>query len=777
MSKVYMTYWTYVNHYAGSWGHFKLFRIQRGSVESDSNGAPGFVVSEYGGFHNFPTSTLNDWWCSPYPCIDDGYGPKTGPCGTQRVGAGYDHIIGASGIVPGNSGNRDQWLRVEVYVEQGSENTCNGTFQYWMHKPGASISKATQADYDGNLLVRTSSQDLHYVFIGHYAGDDSTFHLKQWIDDVFIQVGGRQRVEIGDNSFWSSCTYRDIQIPTYWSDNGITIKFNKGSFNQGQTAYLFVVDENGNVNSQGHPIVIGGGGGGDDTAPTTSGHAPSKDATSVAVDSNVLVHVLDSGDGVDQSSIVMVVDGQTVSPTIAGNSDNYTVTYDPPDDFFSGQDVTVTIDAQDLHDPPNVMPQDSYSFTVALAPDTTDPTVNITQPTSGDAYSTDQDHLTLGGGASDNTGVTSVTWASNRGGSGTASGTTSWTISNITLQDGENVITVTAHDAAGNAGPDTLTITYTPPAGTYTEEFGSATGTDHPGTLKDTYIRLNTANYSSEDLLNTYTWPQDQVANAIVMKWDLSAIPSSASVQDATLYLYLNSMTDGGGDNTYDLTVHKVVNYNPVVSACTGYTYDGTNSWTANSQCYNNVPMAQADIEPPEDTQSIDKIYDYKSWSVTNMVRGWVSNPASNYGMLVNSDPIATSSSNRYFNSTESSNPDQRPKLVVTYTVDEQVDTTDPTVAITSPVSQDTYSTEEDTVDLGGSAWDDVSVTSVTWTNSRGGSGTASGTDNWTISGITVQCGDDNVLTVSAQDAAGNSGTDTLTVDVKPCTPSGFDTQ
>jgi hypothetical protein len=59
--------------------------------------------------------------------------------------------------------------------------------------------------------------------------------------------------------------------------------------------------------------------------------------------------------------------------------------------------------------------------------------------------------------------VTQVTWSNDRGGSGTASGTTSWTVSGITLQSGANVLTVTARDAAGNTGTDTLTVTYTPP--------------------------------------------------------------------------------------------------------------------------------------------------------------------------------------------------------------------------------------------------------------------------------------------------------------------------
>ena len=157
----------------------------------------------------------------------------------------------------------------------------------------------------------------------------------------------------------------------------------------------------------------------------------------------------------------------------------------------------------------------------------------------------------MGGAASDNIGVTSVTWTNNRGGNSTASGTTSWTISNISLQEGDNVITVTAHDAAGNTGADTLTVTctYTPPSGTCTKEFGSAIGADYPGTVEDSFININEENSSTYVYLNTYTWPQDTVANAIIMNWDLSAIPSSATIQDATLYLYLS---DAGGDDLYD---------------------------------------------------------------------------------------------------------------------------------------------------------------------------------------------------------------------------------
>src|SRR5881396_3019226 len=93
------------------------------------------------------------------------------------------------------------------------------------------------------------------------------------------------------------------------------------------------------------------------------------------------------------------------------------------------------------------------------AMDATPPTVAITSPTFGATFNTSNALLTLGGIASDNVGVTRVTWANSRGGSGMAIGTTSWTASGIGLQPGTNVLTVTAEDAAGNTATAILTVT------------------------------------------------------------------------------------------------------------------------------------------------------------------------------------------------------------------------------------------------------------------------------------------------------------------------------
>jgi hypothetical protein len=96
----------------------------------------------------------------------------------------------------------------------------------------------------------------------------------------------------------------------------------------------------------------------------------------------------------------------------------------------------------------------------SIAIDTTAPTVTITSPTSATTYSTSSSSVDISGSASDG----SITWSNDRGGSGSCTGTTSWSKTGIILSSGVNVITITATDASNNTGTDTLSVTYTPPA-------------------------------------------------------------------------------------------------------------------------------------------------------------------------------------------------------------------------------------------------------------------------------------------------------------------------
>jgi hypothetical protein len=91
------------------------------------------------------------------------------------------------------------------------------------------------------------------------------------------------------------------------------------------------------------------------------------------------------------------------------------------------------------------------------AGNTTPPSLQITNPAST-ILSTSANVITFRGLASDNVGVTAVTWTNSTGTSGTATGTTTWVAGGIPLLVGSNTITIRAFDAAGNSAWRAVTV-------------------------------------------------------------------------------------------------------------------------------------------------------------------------------------------------------------------------------------------------------------------------------------------------------------------------------
>ncbi|MCB1609999.1 MAG: S8/S53 family peptidase, partial [Xanthomonadales bacterium] len=94
--------------------------------------------------------------------------------------------------------------------------------------------------------------------------------------------------------------------------------------------------------------------------------------------------------------------------------------------------------------------------------DIVQPTINITNPTTGTSFQSLTSTITLAGNAGDNlpTDFLQITWSNDRGGSGTASGTSNWSTGPISLQTGLNVITVMARDIASNTAVDQLNVVF-----------------------------------------------------------------------------------------------------------------------------------------------------------------------------------------------------------------------------------------------------------------------------------------------------------------------------
>jgi hypothetical protein len=103
-----------------------------------------------------------------------------------------------------------------------------------------------------------------------------------------------------------------------------------------------------------------------------------------------------------------------------------------------------------------------------------------------------------------------------------------------------------------------------------------------------------------------------------------------------------------------------------------------------------------------------------------------------------------------------------------TMTVDYRpVDNLLPTVVITHPAVELGGLIRQATVEVRGTAQDDVGVAEVRWSNQRGGSGKAFGTTEWIVPAVPLEPGN-NVIVITAVDLAGNERRAELRLTVAP---------
>lgn len=378
-------------------------------------------------------------------------------------------------------------------------------------------------------------------------------------------------------------------------------------------------------------------------------------------------------------------------------------------------------------------------------PDTTAPVVTITSPTSATTLTTSTTPLTLGGTASDAVGVTQVSWANNRGGSGTATGTTTWSAASIALLSGSNVLTVTARDAAGNTSTDTLTVTYNPPDTTApVVTIATPTSATTYATNASTMALGGTASDSVG--VTQVTWSNSRGGSGTATgatNWSVASI----ALQTGSNVLTVTARDAAGNTSTDTLTVTRD-NTAPTV------TITGPTSSTTYATSSSTISLSGS----ASDAVGVSLV----SWSNS---RGGSGNASGTTSWSVSSISLLSGSNVLTVTVRDTAGNTSTDTLTVTYTPD----TTAPQVTITSPTSNSSYATSLSSINLGGTASDSVGVTQVSWSNSRGGSGTATGTTSWSVTGITLQSGS-NTLTVTARDAAGNTRTDTLTVTYTPDT-------
>src|SRR3569832_766819 len=331
---------------------------------------------------------------------------------------------------------------------------------------------------------------------------------------------------------------------------------------------------------------------------------------------------------------------------------------------------------------------------------------------------------------------------------------------------------VSAYDAAGNVSALSIAASATalPPGATTTVVLRP---------LADTFLNVNSSVNAALQTLNVYTWPANKIANAILMKFDLTSIPKGATLQRATLNLALVE-TDATADTSYTTTAHKIINRNPDLARATGLTYAGVNALAANACCYNQVPLAQSDISAPYDTKIIDKTLGYKTWTLTALINEWVYQGVVIFGVLINSDPTKLTDRYRYFASSEYYDTTLRPYLSVTYQLpNTSSDTTPPIAQLKAPASG---SLVKGSVPVQADLSDNVAVVSVSYFVDGVKQVTQPGTDlksvTWSWNTAAIPNGIHRVFVEAAVAAGltGNSQEISVTVDNTPPSAPGAPT-
>lgn len=160
------------------------------------------------------------------------------------------------------------WMHFSLAFKESSPNTADGYVYHYIDSQEAGHASSA---------VLTRVRDVHYDFvtIGELWQNDAQGDCLAnngayvYIDDIYID-SSLSRVMIGNASTWSACTHMEIQVPTAWSASSVTATVNRGSFGATDSAYLYVVDADGAVNSSGYEITFGDTEAGSPAPPTLS---------------------------------------------------------------------------------------------------------------------------------------------------------------------------------------------------------------------------------------------------------------------------------------------------------------------------------------------------------------------------------------------------------------------------------------------------------------------------------------------------------------------------
>ena len=456
----------------------------------------------------------------------------------------------------------------------------------------------------------------------------------------------------------------------------------------------------------------------DATAPTLTVTASSDNANpNIATTGNVITIGVTSNETLAAAPTVLL---GTESVSCTGSGTSYSCTYTVTESSSDGK-LMISVNAIDLTG--NSTTDTSHTFTITFSI----PRIGINTPGNGSGYyASTSSTVTVSGYATDSAGISSVTSSY----AGTVSGTTAWS-QTVSLNLGSNDIVYTATNSAGRKAETTITISYYPgsapnisittptTAGVYVANVAqltiSGTASGNSATLSSV-----TSSDASATVTGTTTWSQTVSVPANSEK----TVTYYATDEYGRISMASLRLIHDGSAPTIAVTT-------PSASGTTYYT--NVNSITISGTA--NAPSGIASVA----SSAAGTVTGTASWSqVVNLTLG---------------SQTFTYTATDYLGQT----------AAVSLTV--ILDQTAPSISIGTPSTTGSYTTDQATVTVTGTAADNASLASVTSND-----GNVTGTNSWSQD-VSLTAGQTKNITYTATDAAGNTNSASIQINRLPTNP------
>lgn len=147
-----------------------------------------------------------------------------------------------------------QWIRWEGYIVLSDPGVQNGRMEVWRSQPNT-ITRSNCIHHP-TAVTRSTANGFRQWAFGEYMSTAYERNSVVYMDDIYID-NTLARVELCDASTWASVSHCEVQPATAWSASSIAITVNTGAFSESDTAYIYVVDVNGDANATGYEVTVG----------------------------------------------------------------------------------------------------------------------------------------------------------------------------------------------------------------------------------------------------------------------------------------------------------------------------------------------------------------------------------------------------------------------------------------------------------------------------------------------------------------------------------------